>query len=139
MLIYAIVCCLQAQGAIICVCIVNCNCIYIIVFYFVFSAVFIEVGQYLPNFIAFWLYVWSFVYVNSKLFNTSYNINVFVFVIFHTTLTVAQNTQIAYLTIIPECYIVYLVVFPSCASPGSVLSTLEGEYSNCPPNRGIPL
>ena len=55
------------------------------------------------------------------------NINVFAFVFFHTILTVAQNTQIAYLTIIPECYIVYLVMFPICASPGGVLYTLRGN------------
>ena len=44
--------------------------IYIIVFYFVFSAVFIGVGQNLTNVIAFWL-LWMFIYVNLKLFNTS--------------------------------------------------------------------
>ena len=45
-------------------------------------------------------------------------ISVFAFVFCHTILTEAQNTQMAYLSIIPECYIVYLVVFPLCASPG---------------------
>ena len=62
----------------------------------------------------------------------------FVFVFFHTILTVAQNTWIANLTIIPERYIVYLVVFPSVPPLGGVLSTHEEEYSNCPPNGGIP-
>ena len=38
---------------------IDCICIYIIVFYFVFSAVFIGVGQNLINLIAFWLYVCS--------------------------------------------------------------------------------
>ena len=51
----------------------------------------------------------------------------------------AQNTQIAYLTIIPEGYIVYLVIFPICTSPGDVLYTPEGEYSNYLSNRGIPV
>ena len=71
MLMYMIVCCPQAQGAIICIYILICISIYIIVFYFVFSAVFVGVGQNLTNLIAFWLYIRSFVYVNSKLFNTS--------------------------------------------------------------------
>ena len=54
-------------------------------------------------------------------------INVLVFVFFHTILTVAQNTQIAYLTIIPECYIVYLVVFPICASLRVFCTPLRGN------------
>ena len=65
-------------------------------------------------------------------------INVFAFVFFHTILTVAQNTWIAYLTIIPECYVVYLVVFPSAPPLGVFCWPLRGCYLNCPPNRGIP-
>ena len=53
MIIYEIVCCPQAQGAIICVCMLICIYIYVIVFYFVFSAVFIGVGLNLTNLIAF--------------------------------------------------------------------------------------
>ena len=64
MFFIVIICCPQAQGAIICI------CIYLIIFYFVFSAVFIGAGLNLTNLIAFWLCVCSFVYVNSKLFNT---------------------------------------------------------------------
>ena len=47
-------------------------------------------------------------------------------VFFHTILTVAQNTQIAYLSIIPECYIVYLVVFPYVSPLGGVCTPLRG-------------
>ena len=50
--------------------------------------------------------------------------NVFAFVFFHTILTVAQNTQIAYLSIIPECYSVYLVVFFQSVPP------LEGAHEH---------
>ena len=55
MIIYAIVCCPQSQGAIICICILICIYTSVIVFYFVFSAVFIEVGLNLTNVITFWL------------------------------------------------------------------------------------
>ena len=61
------------------------------------------------------------------------------FVFFHTILTVAQNTQMAYYTILPEHYNVYLVIFPICISPGGVLYTSKGEYSNCLPYTAIPL
>ena len=44
-------------------------------------------------------------------------------VFFHTILTVAQNTWMAPLSIIPECYSVYLNIFPICTSPGGVLIT----------------
>ena len=60
-----IVCCHQAQGAIICICMLICIYIYVIVFYFVFSVVFIAEGLNLTNLIAFWLYMYSFVYINS--------------------------------------------------------------------------
>ena len=52
--------------------------------------------------------------------------NVFVFVFFHTILTVALNTWIVYLTIIPECCIVYLVFLPSVPPMGGVLYTPKG-------------
>ena len=71
MLINAIVCCPQLQGAIICICMLICIYIYLIVFYFGFSAVFIGVGQNLTNLIEFRLYMCSFVYINLELFNTS--------------------------------------------------------------------
>ena len=57
MLIYAIVSCPQAQGTIIDVYIENCIFINVIVFYFVFSAVFIEEGQNLTISFTFWLYI----------------------------------------------------------------------------------
>ena len=41
----------------------------------------------------------------------------YAFVFFHTILTVAQNTRMAYYTILPECYSIYLVIFTICASP----------------------
>ena len=78
MLIYVIVSCPQAQGEIICVYNENCIFINVIVFYFVFSAVFIGEGQNLTNYIPFWLYVCTFVF-------------------FHTILTVAQNTRMSFI------------------------------------------
>ena len=138
MLIYVIICCFKAQGAITCICILICICIYIIVFYFVFSAVFIGEGQNLTISFTFWPFVYWFVYINSKLLNTFENLKVFAFVFFHTILTVAQNTQMAYYTILPECYSVYLVIFTICASPGGCSwAPTGGKYPNCPPNRGI--
>ena len=57
MLIYVIVCCPQAQGAILCD--YNENCIFInVIVYFVFSAVFIGEGQNLTNYFTFWPYVY---------------------------------------------------------------------------------
>ena len=61
MLIYAIVSCLQVQGVIICNYNENCIFLNVIVFYFVFSAVFIEEGQNLTNYLTFWHYVCKFV------------------------------------------------------------------------------
>ena len=61
MLIYVIVSCPQVQGAIICVYNENCIFINVIVFYFVFSAVFIGEGQNLTNYLTFWLYKCKFV------------------------------------------------------------------------------
>ena len=61
MLIYAIVSCPQAQGATICNYNENCIFLNVIVFYFVFSAVFIGEGQNLTNYFTFWLYVCKFV------------------------------------------------------------------------------
>ena len=52
MLIYVIVSCPQAQGEILCIYNENCIIVNVIVFYFVFSAVFIGF---------FWLYVYTFV------------------------------------------------------------------------------
>ena len=49
MIIYVIVCCPQAHGAIICIYIVICMYISVIVFYFVFPAVFIGEGQNLTK------------------------------------------------------------------------------------------
>ena len=57
MLIYVIVCCPHVQGAIICDYNENCIFLNVIVFYFVFSAVFIGEGQNLTNYFTFWLYV----------------------------------------------------------------------------------
>ena len=57
MLIYVIVSCLQAQGTIIDIYIKNCIFINVIVFYFVFSAVFIGEGQNLTISFTFWLYI----------------------------------------------------------------------------------
>ena len=48
------------------------------------------------------------------------------FIFFHTILTVAQNTCIAYLTIIPECYIVYLFVFSHLCLPWGYFVQPEG-------------
>ena len=61
MLIYVMVNCPQVQGTILCICNENCICINVIVFYFVFSAVFIGEGQNLTNYFTFWLYVCKFV------------------------------------------------------------------------------
>ena len=47
-------------------------------------------------------------------------------VFFYTILTMAQNTQRAYLTVIPECYSGYFVVFPICISPG-MFCTPQGD------------
>ena len=58
MLIYVIVCCPQAQGAILCDYNENCIFINVIVFHFVFSAVFIGEGQILTNDFTFWPYVY---------------------------------------------------------------------------------
>ena len=60
MLIYAIVSCPQAQGAIICIHSENYVFINVIVFYFVFSAVFIGEGQNLAISFTFWLCVSKF-------------------------------------------------------------------------------
>ena len=58
MLIYVMGSCPQAQRTILCI--YNDNCIFpiVIVFYFVFSAVFIGEGQNLTNCFTFWLYVY---------------------------------------------------------------------------------
>ena len=72
-----------------------CIIINVIVFYFVFLAVFIGEGQNLTIYFTFWLYVYQFVYFDSKLLNTIENLNVFPFVFFHTILTVAQNTRMS--------------------------------------------
>ena len=61
MLIYVIVSCPQAYGTILDVYIENCIFINVIVFYFVFSAVFIREGQNLTNYFTFWLYICKFV------------------------------------------------------------------------------
>ena len=57
MLIYVIVSCPHAHGTILDVYIANCIFINVIVFYFVFSAVFIEKGQNLTIYFTFWLYI----------------------------------------------------------------------------------
>ena len=57
MIIYAIVSCPQAQGAIIYIHIEICIFINVIVFYFVFPAVFIGEGQNLTISLTFWLYI----------------------------------------------------------------------------------
>ena len=53
MLIYVIASCPQSQGVIICIHNENCIFINVIVFYFVFSAVFIGEGQNLTNYFTF--------------------------------------------------------------------------------------
>ena len=58
MLIYVILSCPQVQGAIICVHCENCIFINVIVFYFVFSAVFIGEGQNLTISFTFWPYIY---------------------------------------------------------------------------------
>ena len=58
MLIYVIVSCPQAQGTIICIYIEICISIDVIVFYFVFPAVFIVEGQNLTISLTFWLYIY---------------------------------------------------------------------------------
>ena len=57
MLIYVIVSCPPAHGTIIDVYIENCIFLNVIVFYFVFSAVFIGEGQNLTISFTFWLYI----------------------------------------------------------------------------------
>ena len=57
MLIYVIVSCPQVQGTIIDVYIENCIFISVIVFYFVFSAVFIGEGENVTISFTFWLYI----------------------------------------------------------------------------------
>ena len=61
MLIYVIVSCSQAHGIILDVHNENCIFINVIVFYFLFSAVFIGEGQNLTNYFTFWLYICKFV------------------------------------------------------------------------------
>ena len=58
MLIYAIACCAQAQGKILCDYYENCIFPNVIVFYFVFSAVCIGEGLNLTNYFTFWPYVY---------------------------------------------------------------------------------
>ena len=58
MLIYVIVCCPQSQGAILCDYYENCIFPNVIVFYFVFSAVFIGEGLNLTIYFTFWPYVY---------------------------------------------------------------------------------
>ena len=58
MIIYVIVSCPQAQGTIICVHIEICILINVIVFYFVFPAVFIGEWQNLTISFTFWLYIY---------------------------------------------------------------------------------
>ena len=57
MLIYVIVSCPQAHGTIIDVYVENCMFINVIVFYFVFPAVFIGEGQNLTISFTLWLYI----------------------------------------------------------------------------------
>ena len=57
MLIYVIVSCLQAHGTIIDVYIENYIFISVIVFYFVFSAVYFGEGQNVTISFTFWLYI----------------------------------------------------------------------------------
>ena len=57
MLIYVIVSCPQAQGAIVCIHVENCIFINVIVFYCVFSAVFTREGQNLTISFSFWPYI----------------------------------------------------------------------------------
>ena len=57
MLIYVIVSCPQAQGAIICIYIEICIFLNVIVFYFVFPAVFIGEGQNLTISFTLWPYI----------------------------------------------------------------------------------
>ena len=61
MLIYVIVSCLQAKGAIVCIYSENCIFINVIVFYFVFPAVFIGEGQNFTISFTFWPYICYFV------------------------------------------------------------------------------
>ena len=61
MIIYVIGSCSQTQGVIICIYDENCIFINVIVFYFVFSAVFIGEGQNLTNYFTFGLYICKFV------------------------------------------------------------------------------
>ena len=77
------------------------------------EVVLMGIGLNLTKMHLFWLLLYLFVCTNSKLCNPYENINVFHCVLFHTILTVAQNTWRGNFTIIPECYSVYSVVFPS--------------------------
>ena len=61
MVIYVIVSCPWAQGVILCIHIENYIFINVIVFYFVFSAVFIGEGQNLTISFTLWLYICKFV------------------------------------------------------------------------------
>ena len=58
MLIYVMVSCPQAQGTILCMFNEICIIINVIVFYFVFSAVFIGEGQNLTKYFTFWPYIY---------------------------------------------------------------------------------
>ena len=77
----------------------------LIVFYFVFSAVLLGTGLNWTN-----LHSFQLMYDHFFIKILNYSIHV-------TILTVAQNTQVAHLLIIPKCYTVYLVIFAICDSP----------------------
>ena len=113
--------------AIVCIHSENCIFINVIVFYFVFSAVFIGEGQSLTISFTFWPYICKFVKINSKLLNTYENINVCAFVFFHTILTVAQSTQMTIIQFYLSANSVYLVIYILCVTPGGVLSTPQGR------------
>ena len=123
MIIYAIVCCPQVQGTSIFICILNCICIYINCILFCIFSYFIG-DRVKFNKYAFIVALYMFICL-LKFKNIQYMLkyNVFLFVFFHTILTVAQNTWMAHLSIISECYSVYLVIFPICTSLGDALST----------------
>ena len=61
MIIYVTVCFPQVQGAIICICILNCIYMSLIVFNFVFSAILMGVGLNLTAMHLFWFSLCSFV------------------------------------------------------------------------------
>ena len=126
MLIYVIVSCPQVQRAIIDVHIENCIFISVIVFYFVFSAVFIVEGQNLTI-----SFIFGLIYVswcnNSKLLNTYENINVCAFVFFHTILTVAQSTQMTIIQFYLSANSVYLAIYILCITPGGCCVHSLGE------------